>query len=691
MSNLKRYTLYIMNIVDILSLIIAFGLSIPVRMAIHAYYPLADVHQKLFLVVVVAYVITNVTSLYNDDTFLRRGTIQEFAASFKMVTYVGVISILYMYFFKVSRYFSRMFVGIFLALFVIVDFLARTFVKRLLLTKYKDSRLSEKLLIVGSPKRVSRVLKKFRKSVDWRFSIAGVVLEGECTKGEKYDDVEILSDMEHLLVELPHMSVDSVMLSVGNVEDEVVAETIRTIEALGKTVYVYINEYDALQSFRKLDQVGDCAVVSYHTTMPMPIRLELFKRFLDVVVSILLLPVYGIFYLLALIFNAIDSHGPTLIHKVRVGKNGRRFYELRFRTYRIDADERMARGETGMTVFGTLLKKVQMDALPKILNVISGEMSFVGPRALSVPELLSADVDTRNATILRPGIVGYWSMEKDSPGRNEADYISQWNVFKDLMIIFVVFLRFITFHSNRVITRTQIEEELNEIREYRAERNPLVYNHTLYQPQRSAGHYVYLAIKRLFDICASACGIILLSPFLLILTILVIADDGGSPFYGHKRIGQNGKRIMIYKFRSMRVDAGDLEKLLTPEQLEQYRNEFKIDNDPRITKIGNFIRKTSLDELPQLFNILFGSLSVIGPRPIVEEETKIYGDEIGKLLSVKPGLTGYWQAYARNNATYESGERQKMEMYYVDHQSLWLDVKIFFKTFASVLKKEGAQ
>ena len=222
-------------------------------------------------------------------------------------------------------------------------------------------------------------------------------------------------------------------------------------------------------------------------------------------------------------------------------------------------------------------------------------------------------------------------------------------------------------------------------------RSPLPYDRSLYTPRSGAGYMAYLFFKRLLDICLSLGAIIVLSPVLLILTVLVIADDGGSPFYGHKRVGKNGNYVTIYKFRSMRQDAGDLAKLLTPEQLEQYRREFKIDNDPRITKIGNFIRKTSLDELPQLFNILFGSLSVVGPRPIVTEETKIYGDEIGKLLSVKSGLTGYWQAYARNNATYESGERQKMEMYYVDHASLLLDIKIVFKTFSSVLKREGAQ
>ena len=141
----------------------------------------------------------------------------------------------------------------------------------------------------------------------------------------------------------------------------------------------------------------------------------------------------------------------------------------------------------------------------------------------------------------------------------------------------------------------------------------------------------------------------------------------------------------------MKMNVKNLEKLLTPEQLEQYRTEFKIDNDPRITKIGNVLRKLSLDELPQLFNILKGDISIVGPRPIVEKETQIYGDDVEKLLSVKPGLTGYWQAYARNNATYESKEKKKMKMYYVEHNSLWLDIKILFKTVISVIKKEGAQ
>ena len=207
-------------------------------------------------------------------------------------------------------------------------------------------------------------------------------------------------------------------------------------------------------------------------------------------------------------------------------------------------------------------------------------------------------------------------------------------------------------------------------------------------------HYsvIYLFIKRLFDFFSSLTMLLLLLPVFAIISILVKAEDGGNVFYKHNRIGMNGKKIGIYKFRSMKLNADKLEDVLTPEQLEEYKKEFKIDNDPRITKIGDFLRKSSLDELPQLINILKGELSVIGPRPIIEPELQMYNevDRI-KFLSVKPGLTGYWQAYARNNATYESGERQKMELYYVEHACVWLDIKILFKTVISVLKRDGAK
>lgn len=203
---------------------------------------------------------------------------------------------------------------------------------------------------------------------------------------------------------------------------------------------------------------------------------------------------------------------------------------------------------------------------------------------------------------------------------------------------------------------------------------------------------VYSTAKRVFDICASLIALILLSPVLLIISTFVYLGDPGPVIYGQIRIGKNGKPFKMWKFRSMYMNADKMIDQLTPEQMQQYYTEFKIDNDPRITKVGNFLRKTSLDELPQLFNVLFNDMSLIGPRPLIETEIQMnYADTYQELLSVKPGVTGYWQAYARNNATYQSGERQEMELYYVHHASVWLDIKILFKTVITVLKREGAQ
>ncbi len=207
---------------------------------------------------------------------------------------------------------------------------------------------------------------------------------------------------------------------------------------------------------------------------------------------------------------------------------------------------------------------------------------------------------------------------------------------------------------------------------------------------RHPGKFYYF-VKRVLDIVISFFALILLSPVFLAIAIAIKIDDGGKVFYIHNRVGMNGKKVGIFKYRSMMENADKIENILSPEQLEEYFKEYKIDNDPRITKVGNFLRKSSLDELPQLLNILLGQLSIVGPRPIMEDELIHYGDDVDKLLSVKPGLTGYWQAYARNNVTYESGERQRMELYYVDNQSMWFDVKIFFKTFVSVIKRDGAQ
>ena len=204
---------------------------------------------------------------------------------------------------------------------------------------------------------------------------------------------------------------------------------------------------------------------------------------------------------------------------------------------------------------------------------------------------------------------------------------------------------------------------------------------------------MYNFIKRTIDAIGALIGIIILIPATIIIYLArkILKEDKGPLFYEQLRYGKNGKVFRLYKFRSMCIGADKkLKEYL--ENNEEARKEFqkthKLQNDPRITKIGNFLRKTSLDELPQMINILKGDMSFVGPRPVVEKEVEEYGENKEKFLSVKPGLTGYWQVNGRSNTTYE--ERMEMELYYVDNCSLWLDIKIFFKTFIAVFKKEGA-
>ena len=199
---------------------------------------------------------------------------------------------------------------------------------------------------------------------------------------------------------------------------------------------------------------------------------------------------------------------------------------------------------------------------------------------------------------------------------------------------------------------------------------------------------VYDFFKRVFDIICSALGLLVLSPFILLISVMILAERSGKGvFFKQERLGKNGKHIYIYKFRSMVNDAENLERWLNKEQLKQYYNEYKVENDPRVTKIGKLLRRTGLDELPQLVNILKGDLSLVGPRPILETETVLYGDDKDILLSIKPGLTGYWQAYCSGDTTYTNRKRQRMELFYVKHRNAGWDLKICFATLGAIVKK----
>ena len=210
------------------------------------------------------------------------------------------------------------------------------------------------------------------------------------------------------------------------------------------------------------------------------------------------------------------------------------------------------------------------------------------------------------------------------------------------------------------------------------------------------GNKSYLFFKRVLDIVVSFISIVFLMVTLIfpIISVLVLISTRGKVIFKDERMGLNKKKISIYKFQTMFSDAEtNLDKYLDENQKKKWQKERKLDDDPRVTKLGKFLRKTSLDELPQLFNILGGSLSLVGPRPITKQELENNFTEYeqNQLMKVKPGLTGYWQVKDRSLATYESGERQKEELYYLPRRGLWFDIKIILLTIPAIFKGKGAK
>ncbi|HGF7833205.1 undecaprenyl-phosphate galactose phosphotransferase [Enterococcus sp. DIV0837a] len=201
----------------------------------------------------------------------------------------------------------------------------------------------------------------------------------------------------------------------------------------------------------------------------------------------------------------------------------------------------------------------------------------------------------------------------------------------------------------------------------------------------------YLWIKRSFDIICGLVGLIVLIPLSLIVKVVYLSKgDKKSIFYTQERVGKDGKIIKIFKFRSMVSNADEvLQELLKDEK---YRKEWeetqKFENDPRITKVGNFLRKTSLDEIPQLLNVLAGDMSLVGPRPLVEGELEAH-DGLKLYNKVKPGITGWWGCNGRSNLEYR--KRLELEYYYVKHCSLYLDIVCIFRTILAVLKRDGSK
>ena len=238
-----------------------------------------------------------------------------------------------------------------------------------------------------------------------------------------------------------------------------------------------------------------------------------------------------------------------------------------------------------------------------------------------------------------------------------------------------------------VMATVMRKKRINKILKNNGGMNLLESKTTLLNQDKIKSRFIYHGMKRFFDIVAATCGIVILSPLMVLIAVLIKAEDHGPIFYKQIRVGKNGKEFKMYKFRSMFVNADKmLDKL--KEQNDVDGPMFKMKDDPRVTKIGHFIRKHSLDELPQFFNVLKGDMSLVGPRPPLPSEVVEYSEYDKQRLLVIPGCTGLWQATERNEVGFN--KMVQLDIQYIQRASFTFDLWIIWKTVEIVIKPNGS-
>ena len=389
---------------------------------------------------------------------------------------------------------------------------------------------------------------------------------------------------------------------------------------------------------------------------------RLFDIVFSIIVLILLVPMSLMIKLAYMLKGDFKSIFTT---QESFGKNGKIFKVVKYRS--INKDGQVNR-----------LRRTALDNLPKVVNILLGDMTIVGPQPYSVDDREKMGTYFDRITLMKPGITGIAQisflrdLSFEARLDNDIKYYYKKNWFTDLKIIFITTL--ITLPKRN---KGELLSFLNV---------------TIKDLGRFILKMFNMVFKRIIDICGGIVGTLILIPLTLVVWMInIFSGDRGPLFYSQERIGKNGKHFKMYKFRSMVVGADEkLKELLQndPEARREYMKYRKLKHDPRITKAGNFLRKTSLDEFPQFINVIKGEMSLVGPRAVVDGEIEKFGKNKEIVLSVKPGVTGYWAANGRSDTTYE--ERVEMETFYAKNSSCILDIKILFKTVFSVIKGEGA-
>lgn len=388
---------------------------------------------------------------------------------------------------------------------------------------------------------------------------------------------------------------------------------------------------------------------------------RLFDIVFSVIVLILLVPISIMIKLAYMLKGDFKSIFTT---QESFGKNGKIFKVVKYRS--INKDGQVNR-----------LRRTALDNLPKVVNILLGDMTIVGPQPYSVDDREKMGTYFERITLMKPGITGIAQisflrdLSFEARLDNDIKYYYKKNWFTDLKIIFITTL--IT------LPRRNKGELLSFL------------NVTIKDLGRLVLKVLNMIFKRTIDICGGIVGTLILIPLTLVVWMInIFSGDRGPLFYSQERIGKNGKHFKMYKFRSMVVGADEkLKELLQndPEARREYMKYRKLKHDPRITKAGNFLRKTSLDEFPQFINVIKGEMSLVGPRPYLPGEVNAMDDMYDIIIKHKPGITGLWQVSGRSDVTFE--DRLELDMKYHKNSSAVEDVKIICKTAISVIKHEG--
>ena len=417
------------------------------------------------------------------------------------------------------------------------------------------------------------------------------------------------------------------------------------------------------------------------------------KRIVEIFISLIGLIIFVPLAIVVFFQNVKNKdYGKLLYTQERIGKNGKIFKMYKFRTMVNNADEilenmlkddeiraeyekyRKLRNDPRVTKFGKILREKSLDEFPQFINILKGEMSIVGPRPY-LPEEKERMGKYYNYIVQhKPGLTGVFQIS----GRERVAFSERLDM--DLR-----------YHYRRTFL---VDLKIALITMLVTLRRKKTYNvgeltlDTLGYISRG----FTLFIKRIIDIIGALVGIAILIP----LTVAVwignrVCKDKGPIFYSQERIGKDGKIFKMYKFRSMVVGADEvLQELLEKDEKanKEYSEFKKLENDPRITKFGNFLRKTSLDEFPQFINVLKGEMSIVGPRAYLIREKEDMGDTYETIIRCKPGITGLWQVNGRSSVNFKT--RLDMDVEYYNKYSTTLDLEILFKTISAVLNKDGA-